>query len=126
MFEIVMDLRLGFFLLGGGEIASSDGTTQGNPFAMPTYAIGIVPLLPLLKSGRGECNEKLRSGDLKHVAYADDLAGAGKLHDLRIWWSRVESFGPLLGYYPKASKSLSNNCKGRFPKYRNKNHNFWA
>ncbi len=42
---------------------------------------------------------------LKHAAYADDLGGAGVLGYLRTWWNKVVHFGPLLGYYPKASKS---------------------
>jgi hypothetical protein len=42
---------------------------------------------------------------VKHAAYADDLGGAGVLGCLRTWWNQVVHFGPLLGYYPKASKS---------------------
>eukprot|EP00794_Sanderia_malayensis_P019270 gene19270-biopygen16155 len=55
------------FITGGKEIKSSEGTTQGDPFAMPAYAIGIVPLLPLLKSSHG-----YQPPIVKHAAYADD------------------------------------------------------
>ena len=75
------------FVIGGREIASVEGTTQGNPLAMPSYAIGI-----------NEIN-------VKHVAYADDLGGAGKITEMLKWWNNVVNFGPLIGYYPKASKS---------------------
>ena len=52
----------------------------------------------MLKPSETICNTK-------HVAYADDLAGASKLEQLKEWWDRIEIVGPLLGYYPKASKS---------------------
>ena len=42
---------------------------------------------------------------MKHAAYADDLGGAGKLSELRAWWDKINEIGPLLGYFPKASKS---------------------
>ena len=57
------------FINGGKEIASSEGTTQGDPFAMPTYAVGIVSLLSLIN----ESETKMASASkVKHAAYADD------------------------------------------------------
>ena len=85
------------FVQGGKEITSSEGTTQGDSFAMPMYAIGVTPLLNNIKN---ETNTKI-----KHAAFADDLAGAGCLVELKHWWDNIEKYGPLLGYYPKASKS---------------------
>ena len=65
---------------------------------MSVYGVGITPMLPMLKPFETICSTK-------HVAYADDLAGASKLEQLKEWWDRIEIVGPLLGYYPKASKS---------------------
>ena len=39
------------------------------------------------------------------MSYANDLGGAGIFESLRIWWDCVVHCGPLLGYYPKATKS---------------------
>ena len=60
------------FVLGGTEMLSSEGTTQGDPLAMPVYAIGITPLLEVIKAET-----------MKHVAFADDLGGTGELLELR-------------------------------------------
>ena len=86
------------FIVGGEEIKSSEGTTQGDPIAMSAYGIGLTPLLDILS--RGEVDETW-----KQVAFADDISGVGKLLFLRVWWDLVNKYGPLLGYFPKASKS---------------------
>lgn len=83
------------FVLGGTEILSSEGTTQGDPLAMPVYAIGIIPILEAIKP----------DDSITHAAFADDLSGAGNLGPLRTWWNNLVTLGPKLGYYPKASKS---------------------
>ena len=84
------------FIAGGKELLSAEGTTQGDPLAMPAYGIGILPLLLLVKE---------EEGNLKHVAYADDIGGGARLQNLRSWWDRIVEHGPKLGYHPKACKS---------------------
>ena len=58
------------YRVGGKEISSAEGTTQGVPFAMPAYAVGIVPLLPLLTSVDKE--QQPNGIGVKHAAYSDD------------------------------------------------------
>ena len=81
-------------ITGGKEIPSAEGKTQGDPFAKPVYAIGVVPFLSLIKSAESR---------VKHAAYADDIGGAGTLLQLKSWWDNVLHYGPLIG--PNASKS---------------------
>ena len=85
------------FVQGGKEISSAEGTTQGDPKAMPLYAVAIAPLLQMIKSGNAQ--------DVRHIAFADDLCGAGKLVQLRSWWADIVVHGAYLGYYPRADKS---------------------
>ena len=87
------------FVLGGTEILSSEGTTQGDPLAMPVYAIGITPLLDLIKPATES------DTSMKHVAFADDLSGAGDLINVRRWWDNIVIYGPKLGCNPNAAKS---------------------
>ena len=56
------------------ETACKEGTTQGDPTAVPMFAIDITPLLPTIVSS-ADAQEKL-----KHVSFADDLDG-GKIVD---------------------------------------------
>ena len=61
---IYSDLRL--FIVGGQELRSSEGTTQGDPLAMSLYAISLQQLITRLKvkSAASQC------------WYADDQLGA--------------------------------------------------
>ena len=61
-------------ICGGGEITSSEGTTQGDPLAMVMYAVAVKPLIGKLKSD---------VHIVKQVWYADDTTGAGTCDDLK-------------------------------------------
>ena len=61
------------FFIGGKELLSSEGTTQGDPLAMSLYAFSLQPLITLLG---------IRSS-AKQCWYADDATGAGALTDIR-------------------------------------------
>ena len=79
--------------LTGEAIKSSEGTTQGDPLAMPMYAIATVPLIQRLTK------------DVKQVWYADDAASLGKVDQIRSWCDRLVKPGPGYGYYPNAAKT---------------------
>ena len=82
------------FIIGGKELRSSEGTTQGDPLAMSLYAISLQPLITLLSV----------RNSAKQCWYADDATGAGSLEDIRKWWDELLTAGPALGYYPNAKK----------------------
>ena len=44
---------------------------------MAAYALGLTSLLDHLQPIKGS---------VKHVAFEDDLTGAGKLEKIKIWW----------------------------------------
>ena len=75
------------FIQGGKELSSSEGTTQRDSFAMAMYAIGITPLFNVIR------NEDTRN--LKQAAFADDLGGAGPIHELKSWWKNIERYMDL-------------------------------
>lgn len=89
------------FVIGGQEIKSQEGTTQGDPIAMAVYAIGIIPLLLMLV----ETVVGVSENNVKMVAFADDFSAAGSITYLRLWWDSLVTLGPMFGYFPNATKS---------------------
>ena len=78
----------------GTVLFSEEGTTQGDPLAMPMYALATIPLISRL----GE------SSDVQ-VWYADDASAAGGLSSIRSWWDNLSSLGPSFGYFANAPKT---------------------
>ena len=78
-----------FFVSGGLEISSAEGTTQGETMAMPMYAIEITRPLQLLKKPpdphNANANQSEYKNSTKHAAFADDLGGPRKLAEVRQW-----------------------------------------
>ena len=81
--------------VGGEELQSSEGTTQGDPLAMYTYALGTIPLI-----------NDVSTVDTLQAWYADDSAAGGKLYAVKEWWMKLESRGPDYGYVTNAEKSV--------------------
>ena len=73
--------------INGKIILSEEGTTQGDPLAMPMYGIALLPLIELCKQDR-----------VLQKWYADDGNAAGKLKDLRILVKKLQEHGPAFGY----------------------------
>ena len=82
------------FICGGAEIQSEEGTTQGDPLAMPFYALSLVPLIKELH------------GLTHHIWYADDAQATGKIESLRHWWNKIIQRGQGYGYFANASKTI--------------------
>ncbi|KAG0730585.1 hypothetical protein GWK47_027926 [Chionoecetes opilio] len=64
---------------------------------MAMYAIGLSVLQEEISYEKTQ---------VKQVAYADDLTGAGKISELRKWWDFVKKNGPTIGYTTNATKSI--------------------
>ena len=62
-----IDCQRRLLIIGGHEILSAEGTTQGDPLAMGLYALSIQPLITSLQ---GACK-------IKQCWFADDVSGAG-------------------------------------------------
>ena len=87
-------------IIGGGEILSKEGITQGDPTAMGAYALGILPLIHFLLEFIS-----INHLSAKEVAFADDFTVTGKLTSIKDYWGKLTVLCPKYGYFPKASKS---------------------
>ena len=73
---------------------SCEGTTQGDPLAMPFYALATLTLI-----------KRLSSANILQVWYADDSSATGKLVNIKVWWEKILEEGPAFGYYANPIKS---------------------
>ena len=91
----------GFALLiiRGSEVMlfSREGVTQGDPLAMQFYAIGVMPLVRLLK-------EPQPSRWVQNW-FADDSACIAALKHLKEWLKILLAEGPKFGYFAEPNKS---------------------
>ena len=85
------------FIKGGKEILSNEGAIQGDPMAMGMYVLGLMLLLTSIISNN--------TGNLIHVAFADDLTGVGKNTQINWLVENDLHYGPYLSYYINKSKS---------------------
>ena len=88
------------FIVGGGEILSSEGITQDDPTAMGVYALGILPLIKFLLEFIN-----LNEMNAKEVAFADDFSVVGSLNSIKDYWDKLTATGAKYGYFPKPTKS---------------------
>ena len=77
----------------GSSLLSQEGTTQGDPLAVPMYAVATLPLIHSLPQ------------DVDQVWYADDASASGSTHCLRAWWDEILNKGPAYGYLANSSKT---------------------
>ena len=83
------------FIYGGETILSREGTTQGDPLAMPWYSLSTANIINVLRE---------IEPSIKQVWLADDATAAGDLFSLRNWYKYLEEIGDLYGYYVNKSK----------------------
>ena len=83
------------FICGGGEILSQEGTTQGDPLAMPWYSVNTSIVIQSLR---------LNVPEVKQVWLADDSAGGGRLINLYSWYKHLEEEGKKFGYLVNGPK----------------------
>ena len=79
------------FIVGGQELKSCEGMTQGDPLSMALYAISLQPLITHLHL----------VSSTKQCRFADDASGAGSTPQLKTWWDTLAEIGPDYGYYLK-------------------------
>ena len=73
-----------------------EGTTQGNPLAMPRYSLNTSHMINDLS---------INNPSIKQVWLADDASAAGKLQPLFDWYNRLIFEGRKHGYFVNGAKS---------------------
>ena len=89
-----------FFIWGGGKLLSQEGTTQGDPLAMPWHSVNTSIMIQSLRT---------RTPGVKQVWIAHDSArggggGGGQIMPLYNWYSHLNQEGKKYGYVVNGSK----------------------
>jgi len=84
------------FVQGGGEILSEEGTTQGDPVAMPWYAVNTLWMINILRTSLPS---------IKQVWFTGDSVCAGKIATLYDWYEMLCREGKKVGYHVNGSNS---------------------
>ena len=102
------------FIVGLGEILSSEGTTHGDSTAMEAYASGILRLIKFLLEFI-DLNEM----HAKEVIFRDDFSVAGNLNSIKDYWDILTAVGPKYGYFSKLYEILSDSARKKIMKAQN-------
>ena len=100
------------FVIGGRELKSSEGTTQGDPRAMPWFSINTRRLINVLAE----------QTEVKQACLADDATGCGSIANFWKWYGKLIEKGKKDGYFVNKlkcwlvvkSESLSEKAKVMF------------
>ena len=84
------------FISDEGEIFPQEGTTQGDPLAIPWYAINSNHMISSLRASIPQ---------VKQVWLADDSAGGGSIESLYKWYKSLCEEGRKFGYIVNGAKS---------------------
>ena len=77
------------FIVGGGEILFSEGTTQGNPTVMWACTLSILPLIKFLLEFIN-----LNEMNAKKVVFLDDFSVAGSFNSIKDYCGKLTAIGP--------------------------------
>ena len=83
-------------LSNGDVILSSEGTTQGDPLAMPWYSVNSNLIITDLRAS---------IPNVKQAWLADDASAAGSIAFIKQWFDKLCVRGSDFGYYVEASKT---------------------
>ena len=76
---------------------SKEGVNQGDPLAMITYGIGVLPLIRDLRRDHHRVTQPW---------YADNVGAGGKFGDVMAHFRDLQLRGPARGYFPEPTKSI--------------------
>ena len=93
------------FFCGGGDILSQEGTTQGDPLAMPWYSVNTALIIQSLRK---------HTPSIKQLWLANDSAGSGRIEPLFDWYKNLCREGKKFGYLVNGSDTIANEAKKVF------------